>query len=457
MKITKESTGELTSLVTLEIHEEDYLPKVKKQLQNYRQKANIPGFRVGKVPESFIRKMYFEPLMADTISHIIGEELEKFVEEGKLDLFGRPIPNHEKQLPINFNTDKNFTFYYDIAEKPEVKIELNKKLSVPYYEIESSEKDVEKYLNEIVSHYGSRTNPEKSEKGDALAVKLTELDTDGNIKAEGLSVSSYLSLEKVKDAKSLKALIGVSVGDKVVINPSKAMGDLAEVSYLLSKTVDEVKNYSGNFELEVTDIQRITKAELNEELFAKVYEHDAIKTEAELRERIAKDISTTYAKEGEKKFLNDATLLLVKEANLILPDAFLKRLILENNAEAENEEKITPEQLEPQYLEYSDTLRWQIIENKLVEEFNLVVTRQDLIEEVKRALNFNMGEQTPEETNSFYDSILDSILKSKEEVNRISGRVLEDKLIKLMKEKLSVKTKKVTYEAFLKVAAGDIE
>jgi trigger factor len=451
MRINQESTGNLTALITLELMEEDYIKKVNKQLNDYAKKANIPGFRAGKVPMGMIKKMYFEPLMAETISNMIGEKLEEYIAENNLDILGQPLPNTDKQQIIDFKTEKDFTFFYDIAFKPKVEFELNEKMNVNFYDIEAGDDVVEKYLIDIRSRYGTQSNPEIAEENDVLYGNVVELN-----KESGIDTKTVLNIKDLKTKALKDNFIGSKKDDKIILAPHKAFKEAQDISNFLNITLEEAKDIKGDFEFTIGEISRIELAELNDELYQKVYEHANITSEEDLRNRIRKDVEETFKIESDRKMMNDVTKLLLETITNELPDEFLKRWILENNASEKEENRITKEQLDIQYESYRDSLRWQLIEEKLMLDFDLKVTKDDIRNRVATLMGIQGFGADDEASKPFIDQIVDSVVKNKEEMKRIADQVMENKLINLFKEKVSLTNKKISYEAFVKLVQEEV-
>ncbi len=456
MKITKEENGDLTALLSLKVEESDYSDKVKKTLNQYRKSANIPGFRPGKVPFGMIKKMYGEAVTADVVSNLIGEELDKYIRDEKLDILGQPLPNNEKQQLIDFKNDTEFSFFYDIGLKPEINLELNDKIKITRYEIEVDDDTVEKYIMDIRTRFGEQSNPEKVEDGDLVMGSISQLDEEGNVMEGGIQKDISISLEKIKLKTIKNKFIGKKKGDSVVFNVKKAFKDDVEVASLLAITREEAEKLTSDFKFEIKDISRITPAEMNEELFSKVYEHDNIKTEEELRERVRRDVEESFKAEGDRKFFSDVTKELIKITDLNLPDEFLKRWIIESNMRETEDKRISPEELESQYDSYRDTLRWQLIEEYLVQQNELYVTQDEIRERVKEILGLQAFGGDTENNEAILNQVTDSVMQNQEEVKRVTDQILEQKLTKLFHDKIKVTNKKISYDDFVDMVTKEM-
>ncbi len=273
MEITQKSIGELTLQLSLNIVESDYKEEVDKSLTQYRKQANIPGFRPGKVPAGMIKKMYGEAVTADVVSNSIGTQLDKYLADNKISILGQPLPDLENQEAIDFKNGKEFTFFYKVGLRPEFDLKIDDKTKVTFHNIMFDEEAVEKYLMNIRTQLGSQTNPEVVSEGDVVMGSIVELDgkevKDGGINNEKASLSvDFIKLKTIKTK-----FIGKKVGAKIVFNPQKAFKNDAEVGSLLNIGKDAAKDLNSDFQFTIAEVSHIEPAEMNEELYSKVYEN----------------------------------------------------------------------------------------------------------------------------------------------------------------------------------------
>ncbi|MCL2414825.1 MAG: hypothetical protein FWC94_06190 [Bacteroidales bacterium] len=151
MNVKQEKLTELTSKLTIEVVEQDYQNQVKKTLTGYQQKANIPGFRPGKVPFGMIQKMYGNSVLVDEVNKLLSEALNKHIEENKLDLLGQPIPAEDNEI-ADFDTAKDFTFHFEIAVAPEFELDLPK-IKVTNYQLTVGDKMVQESVDRLLERF----------------------------------------------------------------------------------------------------------------------------------------------------------------------------------------------------------------------------------------------------------------------------------------------------------------
>lgn len=453
MNITQKSTAELTLQLEMQVTESDYSEKVKSSLNQYRKQANVPGFRPGMVPMGMIKKQYGEAVTAEIVSNIIGEEIDKYIKEQKLEILGQPMPDHENQKLIDFQNDKEFTFYYIIGVKPEIDFKVDESYKVVYNKLIAQEEDVDKYVEEARLKMGTQTNPEVTADNDVIMGTMSELTEDGKeIKDGGISnEKATFSIEKIK-LKTIKTkFVGKKVGATVKFNAAKAFKSDAELATILGITAPEAAELNGDFQFEIVEISHIEPAEMNEEFFAKVYENADIKTEADLRARITEDIEKSYEAESERNFYNEVIEAIIAKTDLSLPDEFLKTWILESNRREENDKQISKEELDAQYVGYRDTLRWQLLEEDLIVKNDLITTEQELRDRVGEILGLQAFGGKTEGSEEILKQVTDSVMQDKEQVRQVSQQIVEQKLTKLFKDSIKPEEVNVTYDDFVKM------
>jgi trigger factor len=444
MNISREDTGTLNAVLKVELTPDDYQGKVDKILKDYQHKANIPGFRPGHVPFGMIKKMYGPSVTADELNKTVSESLNSYITDNKLDLMGNPLAIVDGPLDIDINNPGDVTFKFEIGLQPEVNIELNSDVNVDFYNVLISDEMVDRYIEDILKRNSKAVSTDVAEATDRLAGTFVELE-NGEAKANGITKDASILIEAVKDAELKDQLIGLTVGASIVINPMKAFENAIEVSSMLSITVDEAKALTSDFTFLVNEITRQEEAELNEAFFTELYPADELKTVEDFRERIRKDASTSFEQESDKVFIGMVIKQLVEKANLSLPDSFLKRLIANNS-----EGKISAEQIENEYADYVKSIKWELIENKIIKDHDIAVTDED-IRSHYRAM-FSFSEETDEATRTQIETIVDSFMKNKEEVRKINDQLHDKKLLDLFKSVVTLNLKDVSYEDFIKLA-----
>ncbi len=450
MNITKESTGDLTALITVEINETDYAEKVKSALNNYRKKATIPGFRAGKVPMGIVNKMYGKSVLGEEVNKLLSEKLNSYITENKLNLLGNPLPSLVKEDKADLENDTNFEFYFDIALSPEINLELNDKIKVNYYDIEVSDKMVDDYVLDIQSRFGEHSHPEKIEEGTEVTAEFKQLDADGNVLEGGITHKGHFKMDDIKLKTISTKLIGSAKGDKLVFDPMKAFKDAEKVASMLAVAKEMVEDLKADFEVEIAEIHLTKPAEINEDLFKKAYPTEEIKTEADFRAKIKEDAAKQFVGESDKLFMSETVDMLIEKANIQVPADFMKRWVLANN-----EGRLTADQIEVQWTSYENSLKWQLLQDKLFKENEIKVEANEVREHIKGFIGGQYFGGRTEDANIMnqMEGIVDSVMQNKEEVNKIYDQLYDKKLLDLFKEKLSLKNKSISLDDFIQKAS----
>lgn len=453
MNITQKTTSELTLQLTMKVVESDYAEEVKKSLTNYRKQANVPGFRPGMVPFGMIKKQYGESVTADIVSNLIGTELDKYIKDQKFEILGQPMPDKDEQKLIDFRKDKEYTFNYIIGLKPEIDFNVDGSYKIQYNKLMAQDEDIEKYIDEARVKMGTQTNPENTSENDVVMGTLTELAEDGKEIKEGGIVNdkATFSIDNIK-LKTIKAkFVGKKVGSSIKFNPAKAFKSDSVLANIIDVSSTEAKAVKSDFQFDLVEISHIEDAEMNEEFFSKVYPNANIKTEPDLRAKVADDIEKSYEAESDRNFYNEVIEAIIEKTNINLPDAFLKEWILESNRREEKDTQISKEELEGQYEGYRDTLRWQLLEEDLIVKNDLITTEQELRNRVQEILGLQaFGGQT-EGSEEILKQVTDQVMQDQEQIKQVSQQIVEQKLTKLFKDNIKPEEVNISYDDFVKM------
>lgn len=451
MKVTKENTDEKTAILRIDISEQDYAQKLDEQLKTYRRKANVPGFRPGQVPMGMIKKIYEAPIRAEIIEKTISDVMYEYLENEKVDILGYPLSNDEK-TKIDWDTQKDYTFYFDIALQPQFEINLDK-IEETYYNIEPSEEMLVKFIEDLQRRFGQFSSPEKIEEIDLVYGEVIELDNEGNVKEDGIKTSTSLAVNMIAQKTIQDQFIGKEKDSEIVFNIAKAFPNEIDLASMLRIDKEKAKDFSSDVKFVVSSINRVVAHELNEELFEKAYKNQDIKTIEDFRQRAKKDLSETYTRESDRFFTNAATQRIVKETVFELPDEFMKRWLVSNS-----QGKLSAEQVEKDYTMYEESLKWQLIETKLSEKFSLSISKEEVKTYFKEALLGNYFPQAEDETEEqaqerieAMENVAENMMKNQEQTKQVYDYLFDQKLSKALRENLKVKEKSVTVEEFTKM------
>ena len=280
MNITFDKNEKASAVMTITVEEADYQADVKKALNDYRKKANIPGFRPGQAPIGMIKRQIGAQVKVDTINRLVGSKLYDYVKENNINMLGEPMP-HLGEEPVDLDQPAPYTLKFDIAVAPEVDIKLTKSNKIVYYNISVDDKMIDQQIDAYASRGGSYEKVDAYEDNDMLKGDLRELNEDGTTKEGGIEVSEAVLLPNYMKVDEQKALFqGCKVGDIITLNPKKAYPESPiEVSSLLKITKEEAANVNSDFSYQITEISRYKKHDVNQELFDQVFGKDAVKYE----------------------------------------------------------------------------------------------------------------------------------------------------------------------------------
>ena len=437
--------------MTIVVEESDYKEKVEKSLKDYRKQANIPGFRKGMAPMGLIKKQYGEYLKLDTINKVVGEELYKYIKDNKINMLGEPLPS-AKQEAQDLEKEPPYTFYFDIAVAPELKVELTSKDKLPYYDIKVDDATVDKQVDIFASRTGQYVKAEEYQKNDMLKGDLRELDEKGNTKEGGITLEAAVMMpEFIKVEDQRKLFDNAKLGDVIIFNPRKAYPDNdSEIAALLKIKREEVAQHEGDFSYQITEISRFEKAEVNQALFDQIYGEGEVKSLEEFRTKIAEGIKEQTVTDCDYKFLLDVRSYLEgKVGKLTFPDEILKRVMLLNNKERGEEF------VEKNYEASIQQLTWHLIKEQLVEANKVKIEDKDVREAAKETARIQFAQygmiQVPEE---YVDNYVTEMFKKKENVDAFVDRAIDLKLIEALKKVVTLEIKEVTLDEFNKIVEG---
>lgn len=450
MNISFENPDKVSGLLTLVVEEADIKKDVNKTIEDYRKKANIPGFRPGMAPLSLIKRQFGMSVKMDAINKLVGEQLQKYIKDNNIQMLGEPMAS-ESQEPQDLEKDSPYTFKFDIAIAPEFKCELTGRDKVDYYELKIDDELIDRQVDMFASQAGSYAPGDHYEENDTLKGELRELDEAGNTKEGGIVVEDAMimpSYIKVEDQKNL--FDGVKPGDVVTFSPRKAYPENdAEVSSLLKIDRKEVAEHTGDFSYQVKEINHFTKHEVNQELFDRVYGEGNVADEAAFRAKIAENLKAQFEVNTDFRFLMDVRKHCEKKVGkLEFPDALLKRIMLANNKD-KGEEFV-----EKNYEASINELTWHLIREKLVAAQEIKIDDNDVKETAKEAARAQFAQygmnNVPDE---YLDNYATEMLKKQEHIQSFVERAIDRKLTEKLKGVVKLNVKEVTLDEFNKLDA----
>ena len=437
MKVSKKDIDKLNSVLSVSIEKTDYESKVEEVLKDYKKRANIPGFRKGHTPIGLIKKQYGISVKVDEINKLMQKRLSDYLGDEKLDILGNPVPVEKNDL--DWNADK-ITFDFEIGLSPEFEVSLKNKKAINSYEIDVDKKMIDDQIKNIQNQYGKLIAKTKIEDGFEINGKFMneefEVDNTSNFK-----------LKDIKGKSNKESLRKLSIGDSIDLKTKDLFDKDSDLSFHL-KTNDDNKDKVKNITFLLNEINEREPADLDQDLFDKLFGKDAIKSVTELKNKLKSDAESNFINQTDQKLLNDVTEYLIDNTKFDLPDNFLKKWM-----QTAGENRLDEKEAAMEYEKSEKGLRYQLIESKIVKDNEIKIDHDQIKDFSKDLIKTQMkqyGQNSPEEKE--LESISQRILSNKDEVKRISDQLLSKKLIDLFKSNLKFKNNKVSYEKFIEMA-----
>ena len=442
MEITLKNQDATSAILSVNIQETDYSALVEKQLKNFRQKANIPGFRPGMVPMGLIKKQYGTAVKAEEINKLLQSKIFEYIRENKIDMLGEPLPIEAQQAGINMAEDKDFTFEFEIAIAPKFEAVLDNNDKLAYYKIQPTDEMIEGQVKAFAQRCGEYKQVEAYENGDMLKGTLAECVEEGVVVREAVMMPAYM---KNDDQKAL--FNGSKVNDVVTFNPSVAFdGNEAELASLLKVEKSEVAAHAGEFTFTITEITRFVASEINQNVFDAAFGKDAVKSEEEFRAKIAEQFEARFEVESDYKLLMDVrTYLMEKVGKLEFDEAILRRIMDMNKPEGA--EAVSEEEFQKSLTE----LTWHLIKEQLAKKFEVKIDDNDVLEVAKGATRDQFAQygmaNVPEDLLENYAK---EMLKQDKTREALINRAVDVKLIQAIKGVVTLAEEKISVEDFNK-------
>ncbi|MDW3211408.1 MAG: trigger factor [Reichenbachiella sp.] len=435
MDIQLDQISKTEALIKINLKEADYQPKVEEKLKEYSKKAQIKGFRPGKVPQSLITKMYGKSILVEEINQMVSHKVMDYIKENDLQILGDPLPNAEKAAEMDWENGKDFDFEYEIGIAPEFDLKVDSKLKVDTFSIKIEDKLIDETVTNLQKQFGETTNPDVSESGDSLYGEIVIEGDDEN------AAGTLLDFDHV-DKKVQKDMVGKKAGDVIEFDPAKAIKNEDQRNAFLATN----QGLTGKIKFEVKKVNRTAPAEINQDMFDKTFGKDAVKSEEEFREKIKVSISENYVKETEGYTELKIRDKFIEKTKIELPDTFLKKWL-----ELSNKNNLTKEQIDQDYPLYANDLKWSLIKNKISKDNEIKVEHEEVVEEAKNMIRVQFGSMGMSEAmEQNIDSFADNYLKGEEGQNymKLNEKVFNDKVMAYIKENISIKAKEVTADEY---------
>ena len=442
MNTTQSVKGEQLLSIQINVVKDDYEPQVKTELKKLQKKANVPGFRPGMVPFGMIKKMYGPQATIELLNSLVSETLNNYILENKLDLIGYPLSDPDHQQPLDFENQDSLDFFFEAAVRPEINVDYSK-CDIDFTHVIADDAAIDKTLEEITERNPNITHPETVGEDDSLELKVREAESGKELEDGFQKDLVMISLKDIRTKTNKKKFIGKPVGAEFIVNLADVLG-VEKAAKALGNDAPADSDYN----IIIDDIRHEEKPELNEEFFKKMYPDKDIKDLETFRANIKEDMERQYTSETDRILFTKMIDSLVDNTKFDLPDAFLKRWIVENN-----QGQLSAEDVEKNYdSNYSKGLRWQLIEDHIVKDNMDLAIKDDEVKAFIRTqifpgLNYDTMEDDMKER---IDKIAESYLKNEEQANNVRNQLADVKMTQFLKTKMKINYTDRTYDEFIK-------
>lgn len=438
MNIIRENVDALNAVIKVDIVAEDYQTTVTEKLKDYRKKADVPGFRKGHVPMGMIKKQYGSSIMMDEVNKLLQDSLNNFISEEKIEILGNPIPRIQEDF--DWKSDV-FSFEFELGLMPEFEINLSEKNKIKQYNIVATDSLIDEEVKNIQTRYGKVTPLEEATEHANVTGTFVNEEKEINKK------STFL-VNDLKGKKNEKKLIGAKIGDVIELETKKLFEDDHKLQQILGVTHDEIHDLDITVTFTVEDITKTEPADLDQELFDKLFSDGSVTTVEQLKEKIKEDAEKQFQQQADQYVLTAVQEYLMENTKFDLPTEFLKKWL-----KTAGEKELTTEEAEAEFEKSEKGLRYQLIEGKLMKDNDIKLDYKELVEYAKGFIRQQMaqfGNMNPEEKE--LDDIAGRILQNQEEAQKLENQLISQKLITFFKENINFKTEEVSYEQFIKEA-----
>ncbi len=442
MEITLDKKGSTEGLIKIRLNEGDYQPHVEEKVKDYARKANIKGFRQGKVPTGVIKKMFGKSILVDEINHLLSHKITDYIKENNLKILGEPIPNADKTRNIDWEAQKDFEFEYQIGMVEDFSYDLSSKAKVKGYKIDLDKKVIDETVADLRKRFGKVTYPEASEIGDNIFGELRS--ADGSVKRE----SAFIATDKI-EKKEQKKFTGLKKEDEVEFDIDAIYKDEESKAQLLGTGEDESTAATGKFVLKVNNISRTEPSEINQELFDRVFGKDAVKTEEEFFNKVKETIGENYKRETDHFLDHHIEDYFLDHTKINLPSDFLKTWL-----KASSQGQVTDSILDKEFDQYVRSLKWDLIKNKIADDNKITVEAEEVRNKAKELITAQFGgpafaAQFGDRLDAFADNYLQN--ENGQNFMKLYNQLKHEKIMKLIREKVTVDEKTVSVDEFKKI------
>lgn len=450
MNVTFDKKDALNGTISVNITSADYTKEIDNKLKDFQKRANIPGFRPGMAPKGMIEKMYGTTVLLEAINSTASRGLFDYIEENKLNILGQPVLTEDTKVD-ELKKGNEYTFKFDIGLAPEFNLNISDKDVFTKLKVLIDEKQIDEEVERMQKRFGNLTEVDKTTEDDIVYTTMAELDENGNVIEGGVySDSTPVLIQSIKNEAIKNEFLGSEKGKSFDVNVFDLFDNSeSEISHALNIDKLTVGDIGKNFRVTVKEIKRNEKAEVNQELFDKVYGEGNVSSIEDMRARIKSELEEYFSGQADHLLEHEMIDSLVAKQNIELPDAFLKRWLIDRHAD-----KFNTENVDDNYGNEARYLKNHLFEEKVLGDAGVKVEEEDI---KAAALNYTRSMFGAYGTQGLSDEMLESIIepsmKKEDYRSKMINLAVSQKVREVIKSKVKVEEKEVSSEEFFKLVA----
>ena len=446
MDITLEKASDTNASLIITLKPGDYKAEVDKKLKQHGKQVSLKGFRPGHVPASVVQKMYGKGILVEEVNNLLSKSVTSYIRENKLQVVGDPMPNREEADAIDWDSQDEFKFSYELGLASDFEVEMTSLNSVNRYTIEAGDKEADETIGNLRTQFNATLHPDEAAEGDTIFGELKQINAPEG--AEAFTTKTALPLAKVAP-DALGTFVGKTKDETFTFVMEAAFPDEKERALATGAKKEDAGNLTGEFSFTIEDVTRQTPAEMNQEFFDKVLGMGAAEDEETFRVKVKEIIGQNYGRESENLLRNDVEQALLDNILISLPDEFLKKWLL-----GMNEGKFTPEQIDEQYPDFTKSAKLQLIKNRVAEKNEINVDFQEVMASTRQMVRdqFGFSGNDSGEMDETIDKIAKNYLMDEksngQNYTQTFNRVFDDKVIEFIKSQLTIVDQTVSLDEF---------
>jgi len=440
MNISLEKSTPVNARLVVSIAEADYKPQVDKKLKDYRKQASIKGFRPGMVPAQLIQKMYGKSILIDEINQLLGKSVQEYIRENKLSIVGDPMPAQEQQDIIDWDSQKEFEFAYNLGLSGEFTVDFDKIPAVKSYDIKAGEKELNETLENIMKNGGEQINPDSVEDGNMIFGTFTQGEW---------TEKSAIPMKSIRD-EAKATFIGAAKDVTLTFDVQDTFVDEKSIELATGNKTGLI----GEVSFVIEDITRTAPAEMNQAFFDKILGEGKVSSEEEFRAEVTNIIQSNYKRESEYLLKIDAEKALLDNVSIELPEEFLKNWLV-----TINEGKFTSEQIDADFENVKKDLRWTLIKNEIATKNDIKVEYEEVLARTKNMIRGQFGMMGGMGNDNSMDEMIDRIAtgyltdKNKQDnFRKMFDEVFTAKISDAIVANMKIETTMIDVEEFKQIA-----